>query len=110
MSSPVWLITGVSNGFGQILAHRALDAGHRVIGSVRGRVKSANAVQELEARGCKIIELDTTESRQEIINKMETAIEIFGHIDILVNNAGFAALGIMEGFSYVIPHSCVACS
>lgn len=99
MSSPVWLITGVSNGFGQILARRVLQAGHRVIGTVRNRTKSAQAVQELETQGSKIIELDTTESQHVIISKMESAVRIYGQIDILVNNAAYAALGVMEGFS-----------
>lgn len=99
MSPPVWFITGVSNGFGQILAHRALDAGHRVIGSVRNRTRAAKAVEQLESQGGKIVDLDTTEPQQAIIDKMKDVVEIYGQVDILVNNAAYAALGVAESFS-----------
>ena len=39
------LITGASSGFGQALAREALDAGHRVVGTVR----SEEARSALEA-------------------------------------------------------------
>ncbi|OAA68560.1 NAD(P)-binding domain protein [Niveomyces insectorum RCEF 264] len=99
MSSPVWLVTGVSHGFGEILAHQVLGAGHRLIGTVRNKTKAAKVVQEIEAKGGKIIELDSTESQSNVIAKVEAAVQIYGHVDILVNNAGYAGLGVMEALS-----------
>lgn len=93
MSAPVWLITGASNGFGLILCLRALRAGHKVIGSVRSKVKSSEAVKSIEGSGGSIIEMDMTEPQASIGQKMQAAEAIHGRIDILVNNAGFSIYG-----------------
>ncbi|KAI2635866.1 NAD(P)-binding protein [Hypomontagnella submonticulosa] len=92
MSSPVWFITGASNGFGLYLCLRALRAGHRAIGSVRNRTKSADAVKQIESAGGKIVELDLNDSQENITKK----IKAVGQIDYLVNNAGFFVLGAVE--------------
>ncbi|KAI1088867.1 NAD(P)-binding protein [Rostrohypoxylon terebratum] len=92
MSSPVWFITGASNGFGLILCLRALKAGHRVVGSVRSKTKSADAVKKIEAAGGQVIELDMTESKESIDKKVKAV----GQIDYLVNNAGYFVLGAVE--------------
>ncbi|KAI1459706.1 NAD(P)-binding protein [Annulohypoxylon moriforme] len=92
MSSPVWFITGASNGFGLILCLKALKAGHRVVGSVRSKTKSADAVKQIEGAGGQVIELDMTESKESIDKK----IKAVGQIDYLINNAGFFILGAVE--------------
>lgn len=92
MSTPVWFITGASNGFGQILCMRALQAKHRVIGSVRSRAKAVETVKEIEDAGGKIIEMDMTEPKESIDRK----IKAIGHIDYLINNAGYALVGALE--------------
>lgn len=97
--APVWLITGSSNGFGLLLALKALQAGHEVIGTVRSRTKSVDAVAQIEKAGGKIIELDMTESQVAITNKIQDAEKIHGRIDYLVNNAGFSILGPVELFT-----------
>ena len=94
----VWLITGASNGFGLALCHRALKAGHNVVGTVRNKGRSAEAVKSIEELGGKVIELDMTESQKSIINKIWAAETLFGKIDVLVNNAGYSLLGAVEDF------------
>ncbi|KAH9905967.1 hypothetical protein F4778DRAFT_686715 [Xylariomycetidae sp. FL2044] len=95
MSSPRWFITGASNGFGLFLSLRALKAGHRVVGSVRSRAKSAEAVRQVESAGGTIIEMDMTESKDSITKKVRE----IGQIDYLVNNAGYSILGAVESFT-----------
>lgn len=95
MSSPVWLITGASNGFGLALTLRVLSAGHRVIGTVRSRSKSAGAVQQIEDAGGSVIELDMTDSQANIAAKLT----VLDRIDVLVNNAGYSILGACEDIS-----------
>ncbi len=95
MTEPVWLITGASNGFGLILCLRALKAGHAVIGSVRNKDKSADAVKQIEAAGGKVIEMDMTESQSSIATKVKAV----GRIDHLVNNAGYSVLGALEHYT-----------
>ncbi|KAJ3544785.1 hypothetical protein NM208_g2866 [Fusarium decemcellulare] len=90
MTAPVWFITGSSNGFGLLLSLKALEAGHRVIATVRDPKRSADAVQSIEAAGGKIVEVDMTESKASITKKIQDAEKIYGRIDYLVNNAGYS--------------------
>ncbi|KAI1137748.1 NAD(P)-binding protein [Hypoxylon sp. FL0543] len=92
MSSPVWFITGASNGFGLILALKALKANHRVVGTVRNKTKSAEAVKQIEAAGGQVIELDLNEPKDSIDKKVKAV----GQIDYLINNAGFFVIGAVE--------------
>lgn len=101
MANPVWLITGVSNGFGLALARTALAAKHRVIGSVRNKNASADAVREIVENGGHVIEVDMTEPQSNILTKVQAAESIYGRIDILVNNAGYSILGGIEQFRHV---------
>ncbi|CEJ62235.1 hypothetical protein PMG11_10741 [Penicillium brasilianum] len=99
MSAPVWFITGVSGGLGEILARRALSEGHLVIGTCRDKQRSSLVIEPLRDRGMVVIELDVTGTQQYITTKIQEAISIYGHIDILVNNAGYGALGPLERFT-----------
>ncbi|KAI3318921.1 putative short-chain dehydrogenase [Xylariaceae sp. AK1471] len=92
MSQPLWFITGVSNGFGLLLTLRALKAGHRVVGTLRNKAKHTSAVQQIEAAGGEVVEMDMTES-QETIHKKVKAI---GQIDYLINNAGYSIFAALE--------------
>ncbi|KAI0412048.1 putative short-chain dehydrogenase [Xylaria grammica] len=95
MSQPVWFITGVSNGFGLLLTLRALKAGHRVIGTMRGKAKRTDVVQQIEAAGGEVIEMDMTESQESIHKKIKSV----GPIDYLINNAGFSIFCCLEQMS-----------
>ncbi|KAJ5476942.1 Oxidoreductase claN [Penicillium diatomitis] len=92
MSSPVWLITGASNGFGLAMCLHVLRAGHQVIGSVRNKTKAAPAVEQINQAGGSVIELDMTESQSSITEK----ISALGRIDYLVNVAGYSILAACE--------------
>ncbi|KAJ3480446.1 hypothetical protein NLG97_g8073 [Lecanicillium saksenae] len=99
MSTQVWLITGVSNGFGLLLTLKALGAKHHVIGTVRSKAKSADAVRQITDAGGHVIELDMSDSQNDIIAKIQDAEKIYGPVDVLVNNAGYNILGALEQFS-----------
>jgi NAD(P)-dependent dehydrogenase (short-subunit alcohol dehydrogenase family) len=99
MTTPVWLITGCSNGLGLLLSLRVLKAGHKVIATVRDTTRSADAVRQIEEAGGKIITIDLSESKANITKKVQDAENIYGQIDYLVNNAGYSLLGAIELFT-----------
>ncbi|KAE8165669.1 hypothetical protein BDV40DRAFT_258000 [Aspergillus tamarii] len=95
MAPLVWFITGASSGLGLSLSLYALAAGHQVIGTVRNSSKSADAVQAIQDKGGKIVELDVTKA-DAIPEAVKKAESFYGKIDVLVNNAGYSLLGAVE--------------
>ncbi|KAE8140831.1 hypothetical protein BDV38DRAFT_239465 [Aspergillus pseudotamarii] len=95
MASLVWFITGASSGLGLSLSLYALAAGHQVIGTVRNASKSTDAVQAIQDKGGKIVELDVTQA-DAIPEAVKKAESFYGKIDVLVNNAGYSLLGAVE--------------
>ena len=89
-----WFITGAGSGLGLALAKAAIDAGHRVAGTVR----RAEALADLEAlapgraRGF-IADMTNPASVRAAVEAAETA---FGGLDVLVNNAGYGLIGAVE--------------
>lgn len=85
-----WFITGVSRGFGKVLAERLLAEGATVIGTTRdGTAHLAPGKGTL-----KILPLEITDPRA-IRDAIESAFG-FGRIDVLVNNAGYGLLSSVE--------------
>ncbi|KAI9742969.1 MAG: hypothetical protein M1818_003264 [Claussenomyces sp. TS43310] len=99
MSSPVWLITGASSGFGLVLCLRVLRAGHHVVGSVRSKAKAATVVKQIEQAGGSVVEMDMTESQTSIASK----VQAIGRIDYLVNVAGYSILAACEDITRPSP-------
>ncbi|KAL4862135.1 hypothetical protein BDV12DRAFT_207441 [Aspergillus spectabilis] len=93
--SQTWFITGASSGFGLDLALLALEAGHKVIGTVRNATKSSTAVDTIKSKGGEILELDVTNA-DTVAGVVGKANALYGGIDILVNNAGYSLLGAVE--------------
>jgi NAD(P)-dependent dehydrogenase (short-subunit alcohol dehydrogenase family) len=93
-TSKTIFITGVSSGFGRALASEALDAGHRVIGTVRNdeALRAFEALSPDRAHG---VVLDVTDFAR--IDSVVADIEAgLGTVDVLVNNAGYGHEGIFE--------------
>jgi len=92
--SKIFLITGVSSGFGRAFAEAALAAGHRVVGTVR----NADGIAQFETMApdrAKAVLLDVTD-----FDAIEPAIKHIeaemGPIDVLINNAGYGHEGTLE--------------
>ncbi|WP_206997987.1 oxidoreductase [Trinickia mobilis] len=97
MSNPhskVFLITGVSSGFGRALAEAALADGHRVVGTVRSAA-ALDAFNRLDPERALGKRLDVTDT--DAVYRVVAEIEAdFGPIGVLVNNAGFGHEGVLE--------------
>jgi NAD(P)-dependent dehydrogenase (short-subunit alcohol dehydrogenase family) len=93
-SPKTFLITGVSSGLGRAFAAGALEAGHRVIGTVR-REGDAEAFAALEPDRTHPLVLDVTHFHA-IRMAVAEAERQAGPIDVLVNNAGYGHEGVLE--------------
>lgn len=89
-----FLITGVSSGLGRAFARAALDAGHRVIGTVR-RDGDAREFAALAADRAYPVLLDVTDF-EAITAAVNEAEQRAGPVDVLVNNAGYGHEGVLE--------------
>jgi len=89
----IFLITGVSSGFGRALAQEALAAGHTVVGTVR----SADAKRDFEslsdAAHGRVLDVTQFDRIDDVVSEIETCV---GPIDVLVNNAGYGHEGVLE--------------
>lgn len=94
MSERVWLITGVSSGFGRHITEQLLQRGDRVVGTVR-KPESVEDIAEQYPEKFRIELLDVrdTEKMREIVNR---TVADFGRIDVLVSNAGYGLFGAAE--------------
>jgi NAD(P)-dependent dehydrogenase (short-subunit alcohol dehydrogenase family) len=89
-----WLITGVSSGFGKLLAEKALIRGDRVVGTGR----STDALSDLRTRypeRLRIAALDLKDLGS-VRGTVDGAFSAFGRIDVIVSNAGYGVLGAAE--------------
>jgi NAD(P)-dependent dehydrogenase (short-subunit alcohol dehydrogenase family) len=89
-----FLITGVSSGLGRAFAKGALDAGHRVIGTVR-RESDADAFAALDPDRAHPLVLDVTDYAA-IPDAVARAERRASAVDVLVNNAGYGHEGVVE--------------
>jgi NAD(P)-dependent dehydrogenase (short-subunit alcohol dehydrogenase family) len=89
----VWLVTGASRGFGQLIAAGALARGDAVVATARQPKQVAEALGDapnlLPAR----LDVQSASDAAEVVGAAEAK---FGRIDVLVNNAGYGLLGAVE--------------
>ena len=90
----LFLITGVSSGLWRALAQQALQAGHRVVGTVRS--ESARRDFDALAPGkafAHLLDVTDTDASDALIRHIETDI---GATVVLVKNAGYGHERILE--------------
>jgi NAD(P)-dependent dehydrogenase (short-subunit alcohol dehydrogenase family) len=89
----LFLITGVSSGFGRALGEAAIVDGNIVVGTVR---KEADKVEfEKLGKNAHGRILDVTETSR-VVPTVAEIEETIGAVDVLVNNAGYGHEGILE--------------
>jgi NAD(P)-dependent dehydrogenase (short-subunit alcohol dehydrogenase family) len=97
MSERVWLITGVSSGFGRHLTEQLLERGDRVVGTVR----KPEAVADLAGRfpelfRAELLDVRDTPALRAVVDR---TVADLGRIDVAVNNAGYGLFGAAEELS-----------
>ena len=93
----VWLITGVSSGFGKELARIVMEKGDHVVGTFRKQEPATEFTEQSSGKGLGIV-MDVTKEEQ-VKAGVQQAIEQYKKIDVLVNNAGHGTVGAIEEFS-----------
>lgn len=87
----IWLITGISRGFGRELAAALLARGDIVIGTTRnGSADIPGGEGRLD-----VLALDVTDPRA-VKTAVATAFQRHHRIDVIVNNAGYGLLSSVE--------------
>ena len=89
-----FLITGVSSGFGRAFALKALQEGHRVVGTVR-RSEDVRAYEALNETNAVAKIADMTDEKAIAVMVGEVERE-YGPIDVLIANAGYGHEGLFE--------------
>ncbi|NKL60388.1 oxidoreductase [Rhizobium leguminosarum] len=93
MSGKTFFITGSNSGFGLAIASAAVQAGHRVIGTVRSQASRTTLAKTLP--GLRSILCDVTEFDR-IDDVVGHAEDEHGPVDVLINNAGYGHEGVLE--------------
>lgn len=93
----VWLITGVSSGFGYEMTKQLLENGDTVVGTVRNTKKVKDFIERFpNTFDCKI--LDVTDMKA-VEQTVRDSFEKHGKIDVVVSNAGYGLFGCVEELS-----------
>jgi NAD(P)-dependent dehydrogenase (short-subunit alcohol dehydrogenase family) len=89
-----FLITGVSTGFGRACAIKALQEGHRAVGTVR-RAEDAAVYEALHQTNAlaRMVEMTDEKAITAVVNEVEREV---GPINILIANAGYGHEGLFE--------------
>lgn len=99
----VWLITGCSTGFGAEFVRAVLAKGDKAIATAR-RLES---LRDLASAGAATLQLDVAATTEEIREKVDEAVKIYGRVDVLLSNAGYSELKPVEvsGYRYAAVYS-----
>ena len=93
-SSKTLFITGVSSGFGRAIANAAVEAGHRVVGTVRNELARTEFEERLGARAhSRVLDVSQFDAVVPLAAEVESQI---GPVDVVINNAGYGHEGIFE--------------
>ena len=92
-----WFVTGASKGFGFEISKAALEAGDKVVATVRNN-GSAQYDSLKDNVNLFVVHMDVTKE-SEVKDAVEKSIDHFGKLDIVVNNAGYGILGAIEEVS-----------
>ena len=97
MTQRVWLITGVSSGFGRHLTEQLLERGERVVGTVR-KPESVEDITEdhPDAFRAEVLDVRDTAALRDVVDR---TVADFGRIDVAISNAGYGVFGAAEELS-----------
>jgi NAD(P)-dependent dehydrogenase (short-subunit alcohol dehydrogenase family) len=94
MAQRVWLITGISSGFGRHLAEQLLDRGDYVVGTVRKPESVADLHDKFpDLLRVEVLDVRDTDALRSVV---ERTVADLGRVDVVINNAGYGVFGAAE--------------
>jgi NAD(P)-dependent dehydrogenase (short-subunit alcohol dehydrogenase family) len=90
----IWLITGVSSGFGLSLVEQVIKSGDAVVGTLRKKEQVDEFNHKYDGKAT-AVRMDVTKP-EEIESGVRQAMMRHSRIDVLVNNAGYGLFGAVE--------------
>ena len=100
------IITGTSNGFGQLSAIAFAEQGYRVWATMRNAAGSNRERKELleaAAGDIRVLDMDVADDAS-VEAAIAQVIEADGKVDVLINNAGIMYIGHTEAYSLEQAH------
>ena len=94
-SGKVVIITGTSSGLGRAFAQAVLEAGFRVVGTVR-KPEAVLEFEQLKPGAAFARTLDVTEAPERLASVVEEIEQNVGPVYALINNAGYGHEGTLE--------------
>src|SRR5207248_2520549 len=89
------LVTGCSSGIGRATAERLARIGRGRGWSVYATARRLDAIDDLAAAGCRLLQLDVTDDAS-MTAAVKAVEDESGAVDVLVNNAGYGEYGAVE--------------
>ena len=101
LENRVAIVTGANSGMGAAITRLFAEEGASVVAVARRRDRLQTFVDEVAARGGRVVAVSGDVSKDEDVrNAVRAAVETFGRLDIVVNNAGLldrmAAVGDLD--------------
>lgn len=101
MKKKTVFITGVSSGFGYLIASRLLDSGYKVISALRGGKERGEEIfasfsSKINSGDIIFINVNLDDSMSLKTCLDEAKSHLVDGLDVLINNAGFSLLGPIE--------------
>ncbi len=99
IAGSVVIVTGASQGIGEMTARLLADGGASVVLGARNGEKLRALADEITASGGKALAVTTDVGHRDAIDTLvEAAVTAFGRIDVLVNNAGLTSprIGVVD--------------
>lgn len=97
MKRRIWLITGVSSGFGYAMTKLLLEKGDIVVGTVRNKEKVAGLLTMYpQTFDCVLLDVTDVPAVQRVV---WDAFAKHGRVDVVVSNAGYGLFGCAEEVS-----------
>jgi NAD(P)-dependent dehydrogenase (short-subunit alcohol dehydrogenase family) len=95
MDHKVVIITGTSSGLGRAFAQALLEAGFKVVGTVR-KPEAALEFEQLKPGAAFARTLDVTEAPERLASVVDEIQQNVGPVYALINNAGYGHEGTLE--------------